>query len=50
LKKKKRKEKPLSSEYASTSRSMTALRWKKTVNLISKGNKWVEERMKRDGT
>jgi hypothetical protein len=29
---------------------MTALLWKNTVNPVSKGNKWVEERMKWDGT
>ncbi len=26
------------------------MRCKNTVNLVSKGNKWVEERMKWDGT
>jgi hypothetical protein len=29
---------------------MTALLWKNTVNLVLKGNKWVGERMKGDGT
>jgi hypothetical protein len=26
------------------------LLWKNTVNLVLKGNKWVEERIKGDGT